>query len=893
MGKRKGMTTVLAMVTALSIIIGCIPYKPAVAAKDTVYKENELLYWRIDDGNTAPTIKIKTANVPVSCTYTKPLVDEVPYNGTAADYFVDENPGSTKSYGDTLKNAGVLESLGTGIDEKLFHRNPIEPENMSLFSYWGKRVVHTYDTDKKVAEVDKDGLPVYNYNKDNANGIEGLPSVLTDTGMLTYKINYKGNAILVPKYALTYYTDVQGEFVEVTSDDDVKLQYAVEKSNVKSSDINWILGLNTTTVRLEADYTYTRLVPMEEGKFVHRLFDGTGYQVNGNITYTYKDPLIKKLTSPGEYSSSDIGTKTDTSIPQYNNGVVDSYYNYGSFYTKVTDDITGYEFEVISNCPVQAVKETIHYYMDVECYIIDTDMVKNSGQDKNVYLKDFLRNNEVREDYRFAKNKASFSVKYKYGEGFSVSGISRNANLEWINGTHVTDTVAGFDGELIEWWAGQSAVHHYSTPDSLNKDVDVDRYMDYGVTLHFMDANNPVKVINLKIPARAKAPKITTSVKNGKISLIGLKAKKVGIRLSDNDGNFINLKTLLPTTWKKFFEETTYLMKGDSATSPHGDQSFYVFSGGESGRDKDINILELFNLNENNNFNVFGGAFVECQTVASKKKAPSRISAIYINPQDVFNTGKSDKQSSIILEEGYITISDADRNNIYEYCIPGSYGVVDKWTKISNSKRTKVKDLYDKSIVYIRKVSKETNDKSLFIPSSYISLKYNGQGAGVPDAYYMDDYYRKGDVVVNLINDTNYPVMIGGTEVAPKATKLLATASNTVFRNYISKTRLVTGLNDSSSISVTAGSKTITITGITDTEIRLSDLLGRLKEEYGNEWTTVYNSAGIKNITANIVSYDDSKITKSDEEAYSVIYNDGEKDYTYHPVHLLRYMLGA
>ena len=70
-------------------------------------------------------------------------------------------------------------------------------------------------------------------------------------------------------------------------------------------------------------------------------------------------------------------------------------------------------------------------------------------------------------------------------------------------------------------------------------------------------------------------------------------------------------------------------MNGDSATSPHGDQSFYVFSGGESGRDKDINILELFNLNENNNFNVFGGAFVECKTVASKKKAPSRISAIY------------------------------------------------------------------------------------------------------------------------------------------------------------------------------------------------------------------------------------------------------------------------
>ena len=155
----------------------------------------------------------------------------------------------------------------------------------------------------------------------------------------------------------------------------------------------------------------------------------------------------------------------------------------------------------------------------------------------------------------------------------------------------------------------------------------------------------------------------------------------------------------------------------------------------------------------------------------------------------------------------------------------------------------------------------------------------------------MDDYYEKGGVTVNLVNDTNYPVKIGGVEVKSKETKLLGTGNNIVYRNYIYKDRLVTGLGTSATISVSAGSKTITLSGIDDTEIKLSALLQRLKEEYGNEWTKVYNTTGITNITVDIDGYAESMITKSDEEAYTKKITIDEKEYTYHPVHLLRHML--
>ena len=876
MRKRRVLGAILAIMTAVCMFAGNLPYSPVEAANDSIYLENKLFYWKVDDGKPAPTIKIKTANVPISCTYTVPKTDEIPYDGAATDYFYDNHKGSKKSYGDTLVNAGVLKVEGLDVGEKLYHPSSVDPTNVSAYQYWGERVIHT-NNNISYAEKDCENKPVYSYEADPSNGITGLPNLLTETGMLTYKVNYDGNAILVPKHSLTYYTNVQGENVEVTSDDNVKLQYAVEKSSVQADKINWILALNTITVRLTADYTYTRLVPMTEGNFTQRLYEGatTTPATNGVKIYNY---------------GVDVDNLNDTSIPHYQDGGLHCYRDYRSFITSATDDITGKTFNVVSNCPVMAVKETIQYYMDVECYIVDTDMVKNDGKDKNVYLKDFLKNNEVREDFRFAKNKSSFSVKYKVGEGFTVKGISRNANLDWIKVTHDNEAIAGYDGELIEWWAGQSAVHHFSTPDSLNTDVQVDRYMDYGVTLHFMDANNPVKVVKVKIPKRSKAPTLNIKNKKGTYLLSGVKANKVGIRLSDLDGNYLDPKTILPTTWSKYFG-SSYLMDGDSATSPFGNQSFYVYTGGETGKSKDIGILEMFNLSDNKNFTVFKGAFVEAQVMGTKTKAPSGINAIYINPQDVFNTSKSDKQESIILEEGYITISDADKNNIYEYCVPESGDVQGQWSTISSNKRVKAKGLTDKGTIYIRKGTKETNDKSFFLPSSYIVLKYNGQGAGVPDVYYMDDYYEKGGVTVNLVNDTNYPVKIGGVEVKSKETKLLGTGNNIVYRNYIYKDRLVTGLGTSATISVSAGSKTITLSGIDDTEIKLSALLQRLKEEYGNEWTTVYNTTGITNITVDIDGYAESLITKSDEEAYTKKITIDEKEYTYHPVHLLRHML--
>ena len=527
---------IISMVLAATMIFSIFSVSlPSVVseAKNTVYQDNELLYWRIDSGGEEQSIKIKTSNIPINFTYTKALEDTIPYDGDKS-YYVDENPGSKKSYGDTLYNAGVLEKTGSGENEVLFHRNALDPNNMLKFSNWAKRKLHYFGSSTPqqfIPESDYYGKPVYVYDADAKKGIDGLPNILTETGMLDYKVKYNGNAILIPKQPITYYTDVQGDLVEVTSDSDIKLQYAVEKSSVRASQIKWILGTNTTTVRLEAEYTYTRLVPMTSGEYKEIIFKGEYVATNGESQY-------------GTYGRT-VSQDNDTSIPVYSGGELASYKNFGSYKTNAYDFISGKNIQIISNCPVVSVKETVKYYMDVECYIIDTDMVKDDGKDKNVYIKDFLMDNISVEEYRFVKNQSTFSVKYDYATGFTVKGVSRNTDLVWLNGTHVSEAATGFSGELIEWWAGQSSDHHYSTPDNLNKDIHIERYLDYGVTMHFIDVNRPVKVVTIKIPARKKAPELKFKDVDGVTTIFGFKPKTTAIRMSDTNGKYITFPAKL------------------------------------------------------------------------------------------------------------------------------------------------------------------------------------------------------------------------------------------------------------------------------------------------------------------------------------------------------------
>ena len=766
--------------------------------------------------------------------------------------------------------AGVVKSYGTGKDEVLYRPNPIEP--LDLTSVWAKRkVVESGSTYIPVSLPG--GIPVYEFDTTRK-----LPNILTEAGVLSYKVNYDGNGILIPRESLTYYANVQGNLIEVETDGGVKLEYAVEKPSVSAQKANWILGTNTVTVRLEAEYTYTKLVPVTNGEYVEKTYNGTS---------------VKNETTRGEYGRTkgkngvSDSNGYDTLFPTYSGTTLSGYNDYGSYLSKVTDYISGNEITVVSGCPVTAVKETIKYYYDVECYLIDTDMVKNDGKDKNVYLKDFFKGTIATEDYRFTNGSSKFSVKWKYDTGFVVTGISRNEDLKWINGTQVAESMSGFDGELIEWWAGQSTDHHYSTPENLNEDIDVDRYLDYGVTLYFIDVNKPTKVVAVSIPARSKGTSLKLKETNGVTMITGLKANQTAVRLCKASGDY---KAITGDALDLFDE--TYLNKGDSDSSTHGDQSFYTFNGGVKGKESTISLLKLLNMSDNKNFHTINGMYIETQNKV-KSKAPSAISALYINDQDVFTTGKSKKQASITIVTGSITIADADSNNIYEYCIPDADGNPTKWKKISGSGAVKVKTIVDGTKIYLRKCAKSTKDAAIFLPSTYVEFTYNGQGKNIPNVYYMDDLYKKGAVEVKLVNDTNKPVTIGSTTIAAGGSMTIG-SGNVVYRQYILKNRLVTGLNTNSKITVNAGSKQVVINGIDDTEIRLSELLNTLKKTYGNEWTTAYYREGITGIAATLGSYPDSSVTVADNanDAYKKsIKVDGET-VDYYPVHLLRYMIG-
>jgi len=237
----------------------------AKSGSSTSYTADQLLYWRVDDGAEKPTIMLKTNSIPINFTYTEAKDSYLPIDASGSSYFADNNAGSKKSYLDTLYNAGVVKD----INDMLVRPNRLEPNNSSLYDVWAVRR-DVYRDGVYVGPAKDDlGNYIYEFNR-NAQ----LPSVLTEEGMLSYKVNYEGNAILVPRDALTYYADVQGNMVEVEYDGGVKLEYAVEKSNVSAQKAKWILGTNTVTVRLEAEYTYTKLVPITNGEYEEKKISG-------------------------------------------------------------------------------------------------------------------------------------------------------------------------------------------------------------------------------------------------------------------------------------------------------------------------------------------------------------------------------------------------------------------------------------------------------------------------------------------------------------------------------------------------------------------------------------------------------------------------------------------
>lgn len=924
------MKRITACVIILALALSLISVGGAAAAtKKTIYQEGNLLYWRFDGGKDEQTIIIKTDNLPINNTYTEKIVDgPVPAYANGVTYYRDTNPGSDKNYGDTLLNAGVVEQYTNNTE--IIHRNPIDKNDSSLFTLWGSAAANP-NPGATTLPTDDSGRIIYDYN---------LPGLMVEDDLLTYKISYEGNAILVPMNSITYYTDVQGKLVKVESDDNIKLQYAIEKQGVGAESAKWILGTNTTTVRLEADYTYTRLVPATEGYYREKYFgywvdyinttgggsdsrhrltrtdkydkdtvtdvsNGTHYgtshypasNLGGDLSWTvglnyYSE--FHRSTSRYTEQGTDYGQYGFTGINDYpvlnygytspSNTSTGSYYeDYAQFRTTVKDYINNRDFVAIANCPVTSVKETVHYYIDVPCYVINTDMVKGEERDKNIYIKDYLRDYIAVEEYHFTKNKGNFSVKYKYGTGFAVTGITRNTDLKWINGTHISEAISGYDGELIEWWPGQSSVHYYTTPDNINKDIDVSLYMDYGVTLYFLDANKPIKVAKVKIPARSKAPLLKPDEKGADILLKGLKTGTTAIRLANTDGTYM----AMPESAKGYFSSNTYLLDGDAKNE---NKEFYIYNS-----DKKVDVMTLFGMTDNKNFNNLKGAYIEAQTIGKGSTIPSGVSALYVNEQRVFNTGSSSEHESIILGKGTLYIADADGNNVYEYCLPKENGEPTEWKKIKTAKVQNVKELTEGKTIYIRKASFDTKDQVYHLPSTYISLTYNGGDNNLPNAYYMDDYYVEGTTAVKIINNTPRPqVMIGSTVTAPGDSVSLGQL-DTIYKMYIEGGDLVTGLNENMCLVIKAGEKVVTLEEIDNVEINFTDLLDKLESKYGNEWTNAYSKYGITSITyGEIPDYRKVTITatRADDVRYTLYTetSDGTK-LEYHPVHLLRYML--
>ncbi len=922
---KRTIACLVIMALALSLIsVG----EAAAATRKTVYQEGNLLYWRFDGGKDEQTIIIKTDNLPINNTYTEKIVDgPVPGYANGVTYYRDTNPGSDKNYGDTLLNAGVVEQYTNNTE--IIHRNPVDKNDSSLFTLWGS-VSDNPDPNATTLPTDDSDRIIYDYN---------LPGLMVEDALLTYKINYEGNAILVPMNSITYYTDVQGKLVEVESDDNIKLQYAIEKQGVGSQSAKWILGTNTTTVRLEADYTYTRLVPVTEGYYREKYFGywvdsigttGGGSNSKHGFTRTDKydkdtltDVSIGTHNGTSQYPASNLGgsiswtvnlkylseffkstsryTEQGTDYGQYgfndindypvlnygytspSNTSTGSYYeDYAQFRTTVKDYINNRDFDVISNCPVTSVKETVHYYIDVPCYVINTDMVKSEEKDKNIFIKDYLRDYIAVEEYHFTKHKGDFSVKYKYGTGFTVSGVTRNTDLKWINGTHISETVSGYDGELIEWWPGQSSVHYYTTPDNINTDIDVSLYLDYGVTLYFLDANKPVKVAKVKIPARSKAPTLRLDEKEAYIQLKGLTAGTKAIRIANTDGTYM----AMPESAKGYFSNN-YLLDGDAKNE---NKDFYIYNS-----DKPVELMKLFGITDNKNFNNLKGAYIEAQTIGKGRTIPSGISALYVNEQRVFNTGSSGKHESIIIGNGTLYIADADENNVYEYCLPKENGEPTEWKKVKTANVKKVNGLTEGKTIYIRKASFYTTDMVYHLPSTYISLTYNGTENNLPNAYYMDDYYVEGTAEVKIINNTSRPQIMIGSTVTDSGCSVSIGQLNTIYKMYIEGGDLVKGLNENTCLEIKAGEKVVTLEGIDNVEINFTDLLDKLESKYGNEWTNAYSKYGITSITyGEIPDYRKVTITatQADDVRYTMYYEtaDGTK-LEYHPVHLLRYML--
>ncbi|MCR5686128.1 MAG: hypothetical protein K6G81_12085 [Lachnospiraceae bacterium] len=919
--------------------LGTKPVKTEAATNQTVYLEENLLYWRFDDGKDKPTIILKTDKLPINNTYTKKVKDgDVPafYDGTV--FFADENPGSAKNYGDTLHNAGVIEPYNNATE--LIHRNAVEKDMASLFETWGNitysKIYQGYDIVGEVAATDDNGRTIYSYT---------LPALLTEPGLLTYTVNYEGNAILIPMNPLTYYTDVQGKLVEVESDGNVKMQYAVEKAGVSTQTAKWILGTQTTTVRLEADYTYTRLVPLLDGNYKEKYFGewqdrvensyyspGTGSspgytyyhsypfirtdEFNKNIVNSYPFSMQssqytgskiisvfqKGKTPKYEEQYTDFGIYGDTSgndtcvigtgdlNPESDSTTYGEYYeDYAQFTSKVKDYINNVEYDVVSNCPVTSVQETVHYYLDIPCWIINTDMLKNDEKDKNLYIKDYLRDYIVTEEFHFTRGKGSFKVKYTDDNGFVVSGITRNTDLNWLKGTHISEAIGGYDGELIEWWAGNSTVHNYTTPANINNDIDVLKYKDFGVTLYFQDANKPIKVVKVKIRGRSKAPELKFKQKDELILINGLKAGSSAIRIANTDGTY----RAMPAKARGYFETETYLLDGDAKNQ---NKDFYIYNG---TKDKPLDLMTLFDMTDNSYFNALEGAYIE--TLKIQKGIPSNISALYVNDQRVFSTGSTSSHDSIVLENQSLKISDADANNIYEYSISAGSGTPAKWKSIKTNKAVKIKELTEGKTVYIRKASVSTKDKAYHLPSTFIKLTYSGSGQNLPNAYYMDDLYTNGSVEVKITNDIPRPQEIisassgsGAFLAAPGESYSLGT-TNAIYRQYIEEGRLITGLNENMCLNVSAGDKTVSLENIDNVEIKFSDLLNKLEAKYGNEWTDAYEKNGITSIAYGLIpQYRRVEVTATpaDEDGYTAYFKDAKGNkIEYHPVHLLRYML--
>lgn len=853
-----------------------------VEAKQTVYKEDELLYWRFDEGGEEQTILIRTENVPVNLTYTHPINDEaLPYDADTT-YYMDDNAGSLNSYGRTLYKAGIITDVNPEDHAVVFYKD----DEHTQYDVWG---VQPYDIRSNIKyyhyTINAAGAeePFYVYDGSFFAG-KKLPDVITNQEVLSYKINYDGNAILVPVDSIDYCTDVQGKIVDVSSDDNVKLEFAIEKAGTGASKANYKLSCNTVTVRLEAEYKYTRLVPLS-GEYNEK-------QYNGGLTPEWATRFGKYGLIPS--------SKVDFPKPLYNgSGTRVAIESYGEYQSIVNDYVNGGLKTVYSSCPVTSVEETVKYYKDVECYIIDTNEIRANGKDANVFLKDFRKSNIVTEPYKFVKSNGSFSVKYSYKDGFTVKGISRNTDLAWINGTIPSQSISGFDGEVIEWWVGGSTIHYYTTPEKINYDIDVSKFMDNGSTLFFCDANKPDKVVKVKIPARAKAPSISfKKEKDGTIILDGLVKGKTAIRLCGTDKKYLALPVaLLSGDGERF--DSTYYADNDTVTAKNGDPVFYLYSKKSSKTDT-VKLNDFFGIAENKNLHVIPGVYIEAQTKATEKKAGSAVSALYINDQPIFNVSASASLESIVIKEGSIKICDAEKNNTYEYAIMGVDGSISNWKQIAASKEKKVSEITDGVTICIRKKATKTNDKSLFLPSTYIKLVYNGQGVGVPNAYYMSDYVTASSESIELVNDTMNTVKINGTSVLPYESYTVdGVYSYTTYS--VSNGKLVKDLNLAMCVQGKNSAGSIMTADIDSNRFALSEICGNnLKEvdisyaDYASNasktssFTYTCGKGGHTSHTQYVgaMTPDDTAVAANQKTVTIEGVN-----YNYYPINLLRYMV--